>query len=329
MIRGLGRNFFLVGLFVVVALAFVLPGPGAKGGLLHSEVTTRAAVVAIFLVQGLVLALEALRDGLLRWRLHLLVQAFTYLIFPLLGLGFDALVGRWLAPELRLGFLFLAVLPTTISTAIVFTSLAGGNAAAALVNATISNVLGVVVTPLWVGLLLQVRGEPVPVWPLVRELALLVLLPLAIGQALRPLLRRWIDAHKARAGQFNSVLVLFIVYAAFSDSVAKGVWVEHGWVPALQTLAGAVALFVVVMVLTVAAERAMRLEPADRIAALFCAPQKTLAAGVPMANLIFSAHPALGLILLPVMIYHPVQLLVGGLLVNWLRARSDAVPGER
>jgi sodium/bile acid cotransporter 7 len=215
--------------------------------------------------------------------------------------------------------LFLAVLPTTISTAIVFTSLAGGNAAAALVNATASNVLGVFVTPLWVSWLLHVRGEPVPVGPLIRELALMVLLPLAIGQAIRPIVRRRVDAHRKAAAAFNSAMVLFIVYAAFCASVASGVWTRHGWGPAAGAAAGAATLFAVVMALTVAAVRWLRLEPADRIAALFCAPQKTLAAGVPMANLIFGAHPALGLILLPVMIYHPIQLLAGGILAHRLK----------
>lgn len=321
MISALRRYVFLAGLVVVVVLAFVLPGPGAKGGFLHAEVATKAAVVVIFIVQGLVLALEALREGLFRWRLHLLVQVFTYALIPLLGLGFDAVAGRWLPEPLRVGFLFLAVLPTTISTAIVYTSMAGGNAAAALVNATISNVLGVFITPVWVGLLLQVRGEPVPVWPLIRELTLLVLLPLVIGQVLRPLLRGWIEAHRAWGNRLNNAMVLFIVYAAFSESVSSGVWVRHGWPVALQTLAGAVVLFTIVMLLVVLAVRWMRLDAADRTAALFCAPQKTLAAGVPMANLIFAGHPALGLILLPVMLYHPVQLLVGGVLVNWLKPR--------
>jgi sodium/bile acid cotransporter 7 len=318
----LRKNWFVLGLLGAVVLAFVFPEPGSHGGWLHPRVTSRGAVVIIFVLQGLVLALGALREGLLRWRLHVLVQLFTYVVFPLLGIAGDLIFGRFLAEELRLGFLFLAVLPTTVSTAIVFTALAGGNTAGALVNATVSNLLGVVVTPLWVGLLLEVRGEPVSVLPLVRELVLLIVLPLALGQCLRPALRAWVDPRRAAVNRVNSALVLFIVYVAFCGTVQSGVFATHGWGPAGVAALGAALLFSVVMLLALLAARTMRLSPSDRIAALFCAPQKTLASGVPMANLIFSANPALGLILLPVMFYHPIQLMVGALLIDVLKAQT-------
>jgi solute carrier family 10 (sodium/bile acid cotransporter), member 7 len=266
-----------------------------------------------------VLASDGLRAGLVRGRLHVLVQTFTYLVIPLLGLVLDLAVGQLLPDELRLGFLFLCVLPTTVSSAVVFTSLAGGNTSGALVNATISNLLGVVVTPLWVGVLLQVRGEAVPLWPMVRELALLVLLPLVMGQVARPFVHAWADRHRTHVAQTNSALVLYIVYAAFCGSVASGVWSRHGWTLAAVALAGAVVLFALVLVMTVAAVRWWNLPAGDRIAALFCAPQKTLAAGAPMAKLIFATHPGLGLILLPVMFYHPLQLIVSGAMVGWLK----------
>jgi len=318
----LAKNWFIVGLLGAVGLAFALPAPGARGGWLYPEVSTKLAIALIFLLQGLALALDSLREGLFRWRLHVLVQAFTYLVFPLLGLALDAVLGRFLPAELRLGFLFLAVLPTTVSTAIVFTSLAGGNAAGALLNATVSNMLGVIVTPLWVGILLEARGESMSVLPLMRELAVLILLPLVAGQILRSMLWKRLGNLRGRVGQINSCLVLFIVYAAFCNSVQSGIFVEHGWIPALIAGGGAVVFFVLIMFLTVVASRVLRLPPGDRTAALFCAPQKTLASGVPMAKLIFAANPALGLILLPVMFYHPLQLLVGGFLVNVIKARN-------
>ncbi|MGH8017912.1 MAG: bile acid:sodium symporter family protein [Opitutaceae bacterium] len=320
--RWLAGNWFIVALPGAVGLAFAFPAPGAPGGWLYPEMSTKAAIALIFLLQGVTLALGSLREGLFRWRLHVLVQGFTYIVFPLLGIALDRLVGQWLPAELRWGFLFLAVLPTTVSTAIVLTALAGGNAAGALLNATLSNVLGVVVTPLWIGLLLEVRGEPVPVLPLMRELALLIVLPLAAGQALRRFVRRRFGGRSGWESVANRSLVLFIVYAAFCDSVRSGVFVEHGWSPALVAGGGAVLFLALMMLLTIAAARLLRLRPADRIAAVFCAPQKTLASGAPMAKLIFAADPGLGLILLPVMFYHPLQLLVGGVLVNVIKARN-------
>jgi sodium/bile acid cotransporter 7 len=282
----------------------------------------------VFFVQGLVLAFEALRTGLWRWRLHGVVQLFTYVLIPVLGLALDAIGGRWLPEELRLGFLFLAVLPTTISSAVVFTALAGGNTAGALVNTTMSNLLGVVATPLWVSVLLHVRGEAPPLWPMVQGLLLLVLAPLVLGQLVRPLLCAWADRHRARLTQLNSIIVLYIVYAAFCSSVSSHVWTEHGWELALVALAGAVILLATVLALVFAAVRLAGLASGDRIAAVFCASQKTLAAGAPMAKLIFAANPGLSVILLPVMFYHPLQLIVSGALVNVFRRQHHASKSE-
>jgi solute carrier family 10 (sodium/bile acid cotransporter), member 7 len=322
--RWLAQNWFLLGLLAAVGLAFAAPAPGAPGGWLWPAVSTKAAVALIFFVQGMVLALASLHAGLWRWRLHVLVQGFSFLVIPLLGLALDAMIGRWLPDDLRLGVLFLAVLPTTVSSAVVFTSLAGGNTAGALVNATLSNLLGVVLTPLWVSVLLQARGEGSALWPMVRELVGLVLLPLLLGQLARLVVGGWADAARLRLNQLNSVLVLFIVYAAFCGSVQSGVWTRHGWRPAVLAFAISVVLFGAVCTLTVIAARLAGLSAADRIAALFCAPQKTLAAGAPMAKLIFATHPGLGLILLPVMFYHPLQLLVSGALVNVLKRKTNA-----
>ena len=318
--RWLRRNWFLVGLVAAVGLAWLFPAAGAKGGLLRPELTIRAGVVVIYFLQGLTLALDALRHGALRWRLHVLVQAWTFLLFPLVGLLLDRVAGARLPPDLRTGFLFLCVLPTTISTAIVFTTVAGGNVAGAIFNATLSNLLGIVITPLWIGWLAQAGGQTLPLGPVILEIVLLLLVPLAAGQALRPWLRRWADARKPRLAGVNSGIVLFIVYAAFANSVEARVWERYGAHLVLLALAGVVLLFAVVMGAVLVTIRAARLDDADASAALFCASQKTLAAGVPMAQLIFGAHPGLGLILLPVMLYHPLQLMVHGMMaMRWQR----------
>ncbi|HUL53009.1 MAG TPA: bile acid:sodium symporter family protein [Opitutaceae bacterium] len=315
---GLRRNWFLVGLVAAVGLAWVFPDAGARGGFLHTEITIRVAVALIFFSQGLTLALDALRHGALHWRLHVLVQAWNFGLFPLVGLLLDRLAGGILPPDLRTGFLFLCVLPTTLSTAIVFTALAGGNAAGAIFNATLSNLLGIAVTPLWTGWLMRAGGRTLPLVPVIFEIVLLLLVPLAAGQVLRPWLRRWVDPRKARLTNANSAIVLFIVYAAFAQSVAARVWERSGAQSVLLAAAGVTLLFAFVMAAVRLTIRAVRLEGGDTSAALFCASQKTLAAGVPMAQLIFGAHPGLGLILLPVMLYHPLQLLVHGMIaVRW------------
>jgi sodium/bile acid cotransporter 7 len=316
----LRRNWFVLGLAAAVALAWLFPAAGAKGGVLRTEVTLKAGVVVIYFLQGLTLALDTLKRGALHWRLHALVQTWIFVLFPLAGLLLDGVVGHRLPADLRLGFLFLCVLPTTISTAIVFTTLAGGNAAGAIFNASLSNLLGIVLTPVWVGWLMRAGGQAFALGPVILEIVLLLLAPLAAGQALRPWLRRWADGQRGRVAAVNSGIVLFIVYAAFANSVQARVWERYGANITLVAMAGVVLLFVVVMGAAWGTIRWARLENADASAALFCASQKTLAAGVPMAQLIFGAHPGLGLILLPVMLYHPLQLAVHGMLaVHWRR----------
>lgn len=318
----LGRNWFLTALPLAVGLAWVIPEAGASGGWLRSEVLTKLGVAAIFLFQGLVLAAAALKAGARQWRLHVLVQGFIFAGFPLLGIVLAGIFGPWLGADLRLGFLFLCVLPSTISSAVVLTAVAGGNAAGAIFNAVVSSLLGVVVTPLWVAWLMQTSGEPFALGPVITEIVVLLLLPFVVGQALRRWCAAWADAHKRGLSNASSGIILFIVFAAFSNSVQSGLWAEHGAGVVGQALLGSIVLFGLAMVLVGLLGRMGGLPPGDRIAALFGATQKTLASGVPMAKVIFGAHPALGLILLPVMLYHPVQLLVHGIMAARLAARG-------
>ncbi|HEY0967314.1 MAG TPA: bile acid:sodium symporter family protein [Opitutaceae bacterium] len=319
----LQKNWFVLALPATVGLAWLLPGVGASGGWLRTEVTTKLAVAVIFFSQGLTLPAAALKQGALQWKLHVLVQSFTFLLFPLLGLALDALLGSRLAPDLRLGFLYLCVLPSTISTSVVLTTVAGGNTAGAIFNAVLSNVLGVFITPLWVTWLMQAGGQSQPLGPVVREIIVLLLVPLVLGQAARSVLRAWADARKKRLGDLNSGLILFIVFAAFCNSVEARVWSQYGFDVTLVAFAGVIIIFALATGLVEVLARLLRLDRADRIAASFCAPQKTLASGVPLAKVIFGAHPGLGLILLPIMFYHPLQLLVCGLLAGrWAKRRE-------
>jgi solute carrier family 10 (sodium/bile acid cotransporter), member 7 len=312
-----------------VALAFAMPGVGAAGGPLRSEWTTRLGVALIFLFQGLLLPTSALRSGTARWPLHALVQGFTFVGFPVLGLALDALMGRFLTPDLRLGFLFLCVLPSTVSSSVVMTSLAGGNTVGAIFNAALSNVLGVFVTPLWVAWLMKSGGTQPDLGAVVREIAVLLILPLVVGQGLRWKLAGWADARKRLLGNASSVLILFLVYAAFCNSVQSRFWSGLGSGVLWTASAGVGVIFALVMALVFGAARVARLDRGDRIAAAFCAPQKTIAAGIPLAKAIFGSHPGLGLILLPVLLYHPLQLIVCGLLADRWGRENHVPPGQR
>lgn len=314
-------DWFLTGMAIAVALAWVFPEPGAKGGSLRPEVINKAGVSLIFFLHGLSLSFEALAAGTRKWRLHLLIQSSTFLLFPLLGALLLLALGSRGTAELRTGLFFLCALPSTVSSSVALTAAARGNVAAAVFNATLSSLLGVVLTPLWLGLVLGTAGQPLPFGAVVLDLCLWLVLPLVVGQAFRPLLGGWAARHKARINVADRLTILLLVYTSFCDSVQGGVW-RSGAAPLVISVAASVLLLAVALALTWSAGKLLGFERADRIAALFCGSKKTLASGVPMARLIFGAQPSLAIVLLPIMIYHPLQLVVGGWLAGKLARQS-------
>jgi solute carrier family 10 (sodium/bile acid cotransporter), member 7 len=320
-------DWFMQGMVLVVALAFVWPAPGAQGGFLQPERLNKLGIALVFFLNGLGLPLAALRQGITRWRVHLLIQLSTFVLFPLLGMGLLKLSQGWMAADLQLGFFYLCALPSTVSSSVALTAAARGNVPVALFNATLSSLLGVLLTPLWMAWALGQEGTAFDVGPVVRNLLLWVVLPLVAGQAARPLLRDWAARHKARLHIVDRLTILMLVYTSFSDSVQQGVWRNSGWSVLLQTVLVGGVLFFVVLGLSNFASRRLGLPDEDRIAAVFCGSKKTLASGVPMAHLIFGAHPALGLILIPIMVYHPLQLAICGVLAQHWAAR-DSVLGQ-
>ncbi len=316
------RHWFIATLPMVVLLAWIVPELGASGGYLRTEITTKLGVAVIFLFQGLTIPTSALHQGVRNWRLHVLVQVFIFGLFPVLGMVFDHFAGAHLPAALRLGFLFLCVLPSTISTSPVLTTMAGGNTVGAIFNAVLSNLIGLVLTPVWASWLMKTSGQTRPLGPVIAEVVIYLFIPLVIGQILRLRLREWADLRRKVLGNFNSGLVLYIVFAAFCNSVKTRVWQQHGWGVTAAAAGGVIALFAVATLLAEVIAVAARLDRGDRIVAVFAGPHKTLASGVPMAKVIFGAHPGLGLILLPIMFYHPLQLFVCGILAHRLARDS-------
>lgn len=319
-------DWFLKGMLAALALAFVWPGPGAHGGFLHPELLNKVGIALVFFLNGLALSLGALRDGALRWQAHLLIQASTFLVFPLLGWGLIKLTGGWMSADLQTGFFYLCALPSTVSSSVALTVAARGNVPVAVFNATLSSLIGVVLTPLWMAWILGHSGADFAVGPVIVDLLLWLVLPLLLGQAVRPLLGEWAGRHKTRIQVVDRLTILMLVYTSFSDSVQQGAWSHYGPLVLVQTIIGAGVLFAAVVALTRLLSSLLGLSPEDRIAAVFCGSKKTLASGVPMAHLIFGANPVLGLILMPIMVYHPLQLAVGGAMAQFWAGR--AAPGK-
>jgi len=319
-------DWFLLGLVLATALAWLAPQPGARGGVLHPELLNKLGVALIFFLHGLTLSLAALRAGVLLWRLHLLVQLATFLVCPLFGLLGWWLWGAQLSPALRVGVFYLCALPSTVSSSVAMTAAAHGNVPAAVFNATLSSLIGVVLTPLWLSVVLGAHGGSLPLGHVILDLVTWLILPLVVGQLLRPLFGGWASRHKARLGAIDRVTILLLVYTSFCDSVLSGVWRGNGAATLVFTFLFSGALLTLMMLGVGAASKALGFADAERIAAIFCGSKKSLASGVPMARLIFGAHPGLSLIVLPIMIYHPLQLVVCGALAGRFARRAEDAP---
>lgn len=309
-------DWFLLGMIAVSVLAWAYPAPGAAGGWLHPEVLTKAGVALLFFLHGVMLSFAALRAGALNWRLHAFVQTATFLVFPVLGLALNALLDGRVAPEMKLGLFYLCALPSTVSSSVAMTATAQGNVAGAVFNATLSSLIGVVVTPLWIAAVMKTTGQTQPLAPVILDLLRWLVLPLVVGQLCRPVLGAWLGRHKAGVHFTDRATILLLVYTSMCDSFRQGIWSGQGTATLLLAFTVCAGLFALVMMLTSWAARALGFSHEDRMAAIFCGSKKTLASGVPMAKLIFGAHPALGVILLPIMIYHPLQLVVCGMLAE-------------
>ncbi|VVO44122.1 bile acid:sodium symporter family protein [Pseudomonas fluorescens] len=318
-------DWFLCGMLVATLLAYLFPRFGAAGGAMHAEWVVNIGVFLVFFLYGVNLPSEQISQGLKNWRLHLMVQGFTFGVFPLIWLLSDKLLGAHVPTLLMLGFLYLCALPSTISSSVALTGSAGGNVPAAIFNASLSSVLGIFLTPLWVSLVVGSGAGGIDLGSTLIDLCAMLLLPLVLGQLLRPFCGRFFARHKRYTSIVDKLVILLLVYAAFCNSMVSGMWQQQGSSVILSALVGSTTLLALILWMTTRTARALRFSPADEIAAVFCASKKSLAAGAPMAALIFGANPGLGLILLPIMIYHPLQLIVCSVLAEGYANRNRQI----
>jgi sodium/bile acid cotransporter 7 len=327
-VRRLMPDVFTLAILCMVALASVLPVTG-QAAVVFGDITA-LAIGLLFFLHGAKLSRAALLSGLTHWRLHLLVLTCTFVMFPLLGLAIKPLALLVLAPDLYLGILFLCVLPSTVQSSIAFTAVARGNVPAAICSATASNFLGIFLTPLLVGTLV-LHGAATPghsagdaVLSIVEQL----LLPFIAGQLLRPWIGAWIDRNKGMLRYVDQGSILLVVYTAFSASVAEGLW--HSMSAAtLLALTGVCCLLLgVALGIAMVVSRKLGFSREDQIAIVFCGSKKSLASGIPMAKVLF-APTSLGMVILPLMLFHQIQLMVCAVLAQKYAQRAGmeaAVP---
>lgn len=299
---------FLLCLIATVATASFLPVRGEAAAWVG--MIADLAIALLFFLHGAKLSRDAILQGSGNWRLHLLVFASTYILFPTIGLAVSGFSGRWIDPLLLAGVLFLTLLPSTVQSSIAFTAIAGGNVAAAVCSASLSNLIGIVLTPLLVSQLMTASGSGVHVsWHSVEALLLQLLLPFVAGQVLRPLIGGFVARNKAILQIVDRGSILLVVYSAFSAAVVNGIWSVLGWGDMAALLLLSAIILAIVMGANLVAARLLKLPREDGIVLLFCGSKKSLVSGVPMAGALF-APASVGMMVLPLMIFHQLQLFV-------------------
>ena len=311
--RFLPDNFTLA-LLTTVALASVLPAAG--GVARFFEGLTVAAVGLLFFLHGAKLSRQAIVAGLSHWRLHLVVVASTFVLFPLLGWVLRPVLQRLVTPDLYLGVLFLCALPATVQSAIAFTAMARGNMPAAICSASASTLLGIVITPLLTGLLLsRTAAAQHDALDSIGRIMLQLFVPFIAGHLLRPWIGGLTQRHAPVLKFVDQGAILLVVYTAFSAAVVEGLWHQMP----LPALAGLLVVCAVILALalcfTTWLSRRLGFSKEDEVTIVFCGSKKSLASGVPMAKVLFAAH-AVGAMVLPLMVFHQMQLMVCAVLAQ-------------
>jgi sodium/bile acid cotransporter 7 len=312
-----GIDPYLLALVATVVVAAALPARGIGEPI--AKVAVYAAVALLFFLYGARLSFAAVVAGIAHWRLQGIVLLSTFLLFPALGIVLTAALRPFIAPELVLGLMFVCVLPSTVQSSIAFTSIARGNVPAALCSASASNLFGMVLTPGLVALLLSTHGGGFSAKAL-EDIALQLLAPFALGQCARPLIGTWLERHKSLTSIVDRGSILLVVYAAFSESVVAGIWSTMDLTSLGLVLLLDLALLGLVLAATTYGSRWLGFSKEDEITIVFCGSKKSMASGIPMANILFPGH-SMGLIVLPLMLFHQAQLFVCATLAQRYAAR--------
>lgn len=318
-----GINGFLLGLFIAIALASLFPELGSEQSGLPWKPVIDAGIGLVFFFYGVKLDPGQLKKGLSNWKLHLLIQGCTFLLFPVLVFFLNSF-SPWIEQDFRLGISYLSALPSTVSASVVMVSIAGGNLSAAIFNASISSLLGVILTPAWMGVLSGgVEGE-LDFWSSLGDLSQKVLLPVFLGVLshawLYPKLKKILPHLKF----VDQSVIMMIVFTSFSESFSRKIFSSYSFLTIAGMAACMLLIFVGVMLFIYALSSWLRFSLEDRITALFCGSKKSLVHGVVIGKVIFPNPALLGLVLLPVMLYHIQQLILGSMLAGYFGRKIKA-----
>ena len=313
-------NFTLM-LIAVVLTASFLPATGDIAAVL--ETVTTGAIALLFFLHGAKLSRKAIVDGIMHWRLHLFVVCSTFVLFPLLGWALKPVLAPLVSPAIYVGVMFLCVLPSTVQSSIAFVSMARGNIPAAICSASASTLLGVFITPLLVSIFVTESGAGGSFVDAVIKILLQLMLPFALGHLMQPWVGPFIKKHSKLTKVVDQGSILLVVYTAFSAAVVQGIWKQVS----VSTLAGLLVICAIILALalftTTFLSRKLGFSKEDEITAVFCGSKKSLVSGVPMAKVLF-ASSTVGMMVLPLMLFHQMQLMVCAVLAAKYAKREEA-----
>ncbi len=318
-LRILFDNFTLILIAVVLAATFI---PAHGVGATIFQWLTNFAIALLFFLHGAKLSRHAIIAGVMHWRLHLLVFACTFILFPVLMLSLQPLIRPVLGDELWIGMLYLAALPGTVQSAIAFTSIARGNIPAAVCAASASSLVGILVTPLLVKMMLDADSGTTGMLEAVIRISLQLLLPFLVGHFMRPWIGSWIDRNARWLKNVDQSSILLVVYTAFSAAVIGGLW---GAVPPSSLIMLSVVCCVILAIVlfsTTWLARRFKFNKEDEITIVFCGSKKSMATGIPMASVLF-AGGAVGPAILPLMVFHQIQLMVCAVMAQQYASRCE------
>lgn len=301
-------DWFITGLMLMILAAWVKPGIGMDSAPLNLSLMIDFGVVLIFFLYGLKLDPGKLRAGMSNWRMHTAIQLTTFLVFPLVILPFYPLVKGTNLELFWMGMFFLAALPSTVSSSVVMVAIAGGNIPGAIFNASISGMIGILVTPLWMGLFLSAQAAGFDFSDVLIQLITQIILPVIAGLLLHRFLIHWLRRHLPKLAAFDKVIILLIVYESFSKSFMAGIFSEISWAALAGLSMAVILLFFLMLNLTGFLAHKMHFNREDRITLQFAGTKKSLVHGSVFASVLFSGISGAGIWLLPIMIYHSFQL---------------------
>lgn len=301
---------FVLAIIGVIVLSWFFPQWGSPESGVPLNLIASIGISLIFFFYGLKLSPQQMKTGLKNWKLHILVQLTTFLVFPLIIIASYPFFKTEHGQTIWLAFLFLAALPSTVSSSVVMVSIARGNIPAAIFNASISGLIGIVITPLWLGLFMHQTSIDFNLGEIYIKLVTEILLPVALGLLLQRFWGNYARKYSKYLTLFDKSVILLIIYKSFSQSFINKVFSSVDVVDLVLMLVAVIALFYLIFFFTNYLAKMLGFNLEDRITLQFCGTKKSLVHGSVFAKILFLNSASTGIMLLPIMLFHPIQILI-------------------